>query len=124
MQNPPKMRKNMSKNKEFLYVGHYIDTNGNYMLKIGTTNDLNRRQTEHTRNYRKAKQFTMPSNSQFTYDFYIPLSKYNTIRFEDRTRERWQNEGIGEFVRNDRFRCDIKPDFVEITIRKTYKIAL
>lgn len=114
----------MPKNKEFLYVGHYIDTNGNYMLKIGTTNDLNRRQTEHTRNYRKAKQFTMPSNSQFTYDFYIPLSKYNTIRFEDRTREQWQNEGIGEFVRNDRFRCDIKPDFVEITIRKTYKIAL
>ena len=114
----------MSKNKEFLYVGHYIDTDGNYMLKIGTTNDLNRRQTEHTRNYRRAKQFTMPPDSQFTYDFYIPLSKYNTIRFEDRTRERWQNEGIGEFVRNDRFRCDIKPDFVEITIRKTYKIAL
>jgi predicted GIY-YIG superfamily endonuclease len=114
----------MPKNKEFLYVGHYIDTNGNYMLKIGTTNDLNRRQTEHTRNYRKAKQFTMPPDSQFAYDFYIPLSKYNTIRFEDRTRERWQNEGIGEFVRNDRFRCDIKPDFVEITIRKTYKIPL
>ena len=115
---------NMSKNKEFLYVGHYIDINGNYMLKIGTTNDLDRRQTEHTRNYRKAKQFTMPLDSQFVYDFYIPLSKYNTIRFEDRTRERWQNEGIGEFVRNDRFRCDIKPNFVEITIRKTYKIAL
>ena len=114
----------MSKNKEFLYVGHYIDTDGNYMLKIGTTNDLNRRQTEHTRNYRRAKQFTMPPDSQFIYDFYIPLSKYNTIRFEDRTRERWQNEGIGEFVRNDRFRCDIKPHFVEITIRKTYKIAL
>jgi predicted GIY-YIG superfamily endonuclease len=114
----------MPKNKEFLYVGHYIDINGNYMLKIGTTNDLDRRQTEHTRNYRKAKQFTMPLDSQFVYDFYIPLSKYNTIRFEDRTRERWQNEGIGEFVRNDRFRCDIKPNFVEITIRKTYKIAL
>ena len=124
VQNPPQNEENMPKNKEFLYVGHYIDTNGNYMLKIGTTNDLNRRQTEHTRNYRRAKQFTMPPDSQFTYDFYIPLSKYNTIRFEDRTRERWQNEGIGEFVRNDRFRCDIKPDFVEITIRKTYKIAL
>ena len=122
--NPPQNEENMPKNKEFLYVGHYIDTNGNYMLKIGTTNDLNRRQTEHTRNYRRAKQFTMPPDSQFTYDFYIPLSKYNTIRFEDRTREQWQNEGIGEFVRNDRFRCDIKPNFVEITIRKTYKIAL
>ena len=34
--------------KEFLYVGHYIDIDGNYILKIGTTNDLKRRQTEHT----------------------------------------------------------------------------
>ena len=114
----------MPKNKEFLYVGHYIDTNGNYMLKIGTTNDLNRRQTEHTRNYRRAKQFTMPSDSQFIYDFYIPLSKYNTIRFEDRTRERWQNEGIGEFVRNDRFVLCNVPKFVNIKIRKDYQIEL
>ena len=120
----PKIEENMPKNKEFLYVGHYIDTNGNYMLKIGTTNDLNRRQTEHTRNYRRAKQFTMPSDSQFVYDFYIPLSKYNTLRYEDKTRAIWQNIGIGEFVRNDRFRCDTKPEFVEITIRKTYKIPL
>ena len=36
----------MQKNKEFLYVGHYIDTNGNFILKVGTTNDLKRRQTE------------------------------------------------------------------------------
>ena len=114
----------MPKNKEFLYVGHYIDINGNYMLKIGTTNDLARRQTEHTRNYRRAKQFTLPAECSFEYDFYIPLSKYNTLRFEDKTREQWQNAGIGEFVRNDRFRCDIKPEFVEITIRKTYKILL
>ena len=32
--------------KEFLYVGHYIDTDGNYILKIGTTNDLRRRAAE------------------------------------------------------------------------------
>ena len=28
----------MSLNKEFLYVGHYIDVLGNYILKGGTTN--------------------------------------------------------------------------------------
>ena len=38
--------------KEFLYVGHYVDTEGKYILKIGTTNDLARRAQEHTRNYR------------------------------------------------------------------------
>lgn len=43
----------MSLNKEFLYVGHYIDVLGNYILKVGTTNDLARRQKEHTRNYKK-----------------------------------------------------------------------
>ena len=24
-------------NKEYLYVGHYIDIDGNYILKVGTT---------------------------------------------------------------------------------------
>ena len=35
-------------NKEYLYVGHYIDDEGNYILKVGTTNDLERRRKEHT----------------------------------------------------------------------------
>ena len=26
--------------KEWLYVGHYIDINGNYILKVGTTIEL------------------------------------------------------------------------------------
>ena len=30
-------------NKEFLYVGYYVDTEGNTILKIGTTNNLKRR---------------------------------------------------------------------------------
>ena len=41
--------------KEFLYVGHYVDTNGDYILKIGTTNNLDRRQKEHTRNYKRSQ---------------------------------------------------------------------
>lgn len=110
--------------KEFLYVGHYIDSNNNYILKIGTTNDLKRRQAEHNRNYHRAKKFHLPKNSSFEYDFTLPLSKYNTVRYEDKNRQKWQNENIGEFVRNDRFCCKNKPNFVEITIRKTYKIQL
>ena len=110
--------------KEFLYVGHYVDTNGDYILKIGTTNDLDRRRKEHTRNYKRSPNFTMPEDGKFEYDWSCPLSKYNTLRFEDRNRETWQKEEIGVFVRNDRFHCKTKPKFVQITIRKTYQIAL
>lgn len=110
--------------KEFLYVGHYIDTNGNYILKVGTTNDPKRRAAEHTRNYRRAKNYTMPKDASFTYDWVKPLSKYNTLRYEDSTRKAWQNENFGEFVRNDRFCCSKKPKKVSITIRKTYEITL
>lgn len=110
--------------KEFLYIGHYIDENGNYILKIGTTNNLDRRKQEHTRNYRKSEQYRMPKNCTFLYDWFLPLSKYNTLRYEDKNRENWKNENIGKFVRNDRFCCETKPDFVQIKIKKIYKIAL
>lgn len=110
--------------KEFLYVGHYYDTKGNYILKIGTTNDLKRRATEHTRNYHKAKEYTLPQKDIFVYDWHLPLSKYNTLRYEDKNREAWQEMGIGEFVRNDRFCCSKKPKTVKVTIRKTYEISL
>ena len=112
------------KNKEFLYVGYYYDVFNHFILKIGTTNDLERRAQEHTRNYRKSPNYTMPIDGEFVYLWSIPLSKYNTLRYEDRNKEAWQKANIGEFVRNDRFFCAEKPDFVEITIRKTYKIAL
>ncbi len=111
--------------KEYLYVGHYIDIDGNYILKIGTTNDLKRRAQEHTRNYHRAKVYHMPKEDKFTYDWYLPLSKYNTLRYEDRNRLRWQEMGVGEFVRNDRFNCGHqKPKEVQVTIRKTYIITL
>lgn len=114
----------MENTKEFLYVGYYFDINGNYILKIGTTNDLKRRATEHTRNYRRAKEYTMPKESKFEYLWHIPLSKYNTIRYEDKNREMWQNANIGEFIRNDRFLLYNVPKQVEIKIRKIYTIPL
>ena len=110
--------------KEFLYVGHYVDTDGNYILKVGTTNDLARRRAEHTRNYRKSKIYTLPKSGTFEYDFWVKLSKYNTLRYEDKTRQKWIDENVGEFVRNDRFICVERPKFVQITIRNTYVIPL
>ena len=110
--------------KEFLYVGHYIDINGNYILKVGTTNNLKRRQSEHNRAYRRTPHHPMPSANSFVYDWCLPLSKYNTLRYEDKNREIWQKQEIGEFIRNDRCLLHTRPDFVEITIKKTYKIPL
>lgn len=110
--------------KEYFYIGYYVDNDENFILKIGTTNDLKRRQTEHNRNYHRAKTHTLPSERKFQYLWYKPLSKYNTLRVEDRTRAELIAEGIAEFVRNDRFIYEKPPEFVEIHIRKTYKIPI
>lgn len=114
----------MAREKEFLYVGHYRDTKGRFILKIGTTNDLERRAAEHTRNYRKAREFTMPPDGRFKYDWFLRLSKYNTLRYEDLNRALWQKMGIGRFIRNDRFFCEKKPEVIAVTIRKTYLVKL
>ena len=110
--------------KEFLYVGTYTDTDGNRILKIGTTNNLKRRKSEHNRAYKQTTAHTMPSDQSFEYIWTLPLSKYNTLRYEDRNRERWKEMEVGEYVRNDRFVIAEELTEVEIKIRKTYKIAL
>ena len=114
----------MKNDKEFLYVGHYYDILGRYLLKIGTTNDLKRRQAEHTRNYRKAKNYQMPADAEFEYEWHLPLSKYNTLRSEDKKRHNRHEMGIGEVVRNDRFLCEKKPGFVDVASHRAYQIAL
>lgn len=110
--------------KEYLYVGFYFDIDGKFILKIGTTNDLDRRAAEHTRNYRRAKTYTMPRDSKFQYLWHLKLSKYNTLRYEDNNRAVWKDMGVGEFIRNDRFYCPIIPDEMPVKIRKTYNIAI
>ena len=110
--------------KEFLYVGYYIDVDGNYILKVGTTNNLDRRRKEHNRSYLKATHCRMPAGNEFQYLWNCPLSKYNTLRYEDKTKNAWQEQGIGTFINNDRFILCEKPKFVEVKIRKTYQIAL
>jgi len=111
-------------NKEYLYVGHYTDTDGNYILKIGTTNNLKRRAKEHTRNYHRAKKHTMPKEQEFKYDWHLPLSKYNTLRYEDSNRKKWKERAVGKFIKNDRFVCEEKPSQVTIQIKKEYVVPL
>lgn len=118
------MQKRGQMDKEFLYVGYYIDVEGRYILKIGTTNDLKRRQAEHNRNYRRSKQYIMPKNETFHYLWTLKLSKYNTIRYEDRNREAWKNLNVGKFVRNDRFILNVVPNSIPVKIRRTYQVAL
>ena len=110
--------------KELLYIGTYTDVDGNRILKIGTTNDLKRRKSEHNRTYKRATVHTMPSDASFEYIWTHPLSKYNTLRYEDKNKEKWKAENVGEYVRNDRFVIPEELTEVEIKIRKIYKIAL
>ena len=67
--------------KEFLYVGYYVDKDGQYILKVGTTNNLERRRKEHNRSYLNAAHCRMPIGNEFQYLWTRPLSKYNTLRY-------------------------------------------
>lgn len=105
-------------------MGHYIDTKGRFILKIGTTNNLLRRKREHTHNYQKAPDYILPTGSEFVYDWHLPLSKYNTLRYEDKNRQAWQAQNVGEYVRNDRFCCPSRPANVVVKIRKEYVVEI
>ena len=110
--------------KEFLYFGGYIDTDGNAIFKIGTTNDLNRRKEEHDRAY--AKTPNHPRKTEFVYLTYIQLSKLNTLRYENLFKEQMILSKIGEYVENDRFVMtdyELKQPLL-FTIRNEYTINL
>lgn len=110
--------------KEFLYFGGYIDTDGNAIFKIGTTNDLNRRKEEHDRAY--AKTPNHPRKTEFVYLTYIQLSKLNTLRYESLFKEQMILSKIGEYVENDRFVMtdyELKQPLL-FTIRNEYTINL
>ena len=114
----------MTKEKEYLYVGHYIDDEGNYILKIGTTNDLDRRRKEHNRKYKTTPNHPFGADEEFIYDWFKKLSKWNTLRFEEENKQYWKDEEFGEYIRNDRFVCKEKPRVVNVKIRKEYEIYL
>lgn len=109
----------------YVYVGHYTDIDGNYILKVGTTNNIKRRTCEHTAAYKEKKKYKMPKDGQFVMDWYRPVSYKNSINTENRTRQAWKNEGIGQFIPKDRFNCGATPPRqVKVKIRKEWTIDL
>lgn len=111
-------------NKEYLYVGHYYDSEGRYILKIGTTNDLSRRLRQHNRKYKLCETNSLLSTDSFVYDWYTQLTRENTLKYESLNKELWKEVGYGHYIPNDRFIFEKKPLLCEIKIRKTYTIFL
>ena len=110
--------------KEFLYVGHYIDISGNYILKIGTTSNLNRRKAEHEYYYKRTKNYPMPKDGKFIYDWKLKLTHGNTLKFEELNKQEWTKIGVGQYIKKDRYLCNAKPEFVTVKIKREYKIKL
>ena len=109
----------------YVYVGHYTDIDGNYILKVGTTNNIRRRACEHTATYKEKKKYQMPKDGKFVMDWYRPVSYKNSINTENRTRQAWKNEGIGQFIPKDRFNCGATPPRqVKVKIRKEWTVDL
>ena len=109
----------------YVYVGHYTDIDGNYILKVGTTNNIRRRTCEHTAAYKEKKKYKMPKDGQFVMDWYRPVSYKNSINTENRTRQAWKNEGIGQFIPKDRFNCGATPPRqVKVKIKKEWIVDL
>ena len=105
----------------YVYVGHYTDIDGNYILKVGTTNNIRRRTCEHTAAYKEKKKYQMPKDGQFVMDWYRPVSYKNSIKTEDKTRQAWKNEGIGHFIPKDRLNCGAPPPRQDkVNIRKEW----
>ena len=110
---------------DYVYVGHYTDIDGNYILKVGTTNNIRRRTYEHTATYKRKKKYQMPKGDRFVMDWYRPVSYKNSIKTEDRTRAQWKDEGIGQFIPKDRFNCGATPPRqVKVKIRKEWIVDL
>lgn len=67
----------------------------------------------------------MPKDGKFVMDWYRPVSYKNSINTENRTRQAWKNEGIGQFIPKDRFNCGTTPPRqVKVKIRKEWIVDL
>ena len=110
---------------DYVYVRHHTDIDGNYIRKVGTSNNSRRRTWEQTAAYKGKKKCQMRKDGQFVMDWYRPVSYKNSIKTEDRTRQAWKNEGIGQFIPKDRFNCGATPPRqVKVKIRKEWIVDL
>lgn len=113
----------MTNEKEFLYVMGYYAKSGEFIGKIGTSNDPFRRAKEHNRTYRKTPNYPMADGEEIKIFWMLPLSWLNTLRYEKLNKELWQAKGY-KFLKNDRFVFSEKPSELTVKIKKEYVITL
>lgn len=113
----------MSNEKEYLYLMGYKAKTGEFVAKIGTSNDPYRRVQEHNRYYRKTKNYPLAKGEEVQIYWTIPLSWLNTLRYEKENKDRWIAKGYN-YVRNDRFVFKRKPRQLKIKIKKEYTVTL
>ena len=87
----------------------------NRKFKIGTSNDVLRRMVEHATSYKEPIYVLWVSPL---------LSKYTTLRIEDRQKQEWIDGKPWDYIKNDRFIIPKGVDRVGIRIRKIYEVAL
>lgn len=84
------------------------------IIKIGTTNDINRRMYEHLGYYKK----------DITVLWISPhYSKYTTLRIEDKTKNELKSRGY-KWIRNDRFEVPNELNEIVIKVKKEYHIRI
>lgn len=109
--------------KEFFYLGFYIDTENNFLLKYGTTCELPRRRREHRKSNLTLKHHPACQDFPFEYVWHIPLSKANTLKLEDDFRNQAKELGFYKHIQNDRIILEQElPEFITIKVKKEYVI--
>ena len=92
------------------------------IIKLGESNDLDRRNGQHTKTGNKFIKGKIP-----TVLLSIPVSQYNTKRYEDKNRAIWDNlDGFKRaFHCKDTFLVDTRiVSEVSLTIKKTYTASI
>ena len=95
----------------FIQIGDPADR----LFKIGTTNNIKRRMREHEKYYGKKVIVLWQSPA---------YSKWTTLRVEDNMKTQWIEEGIFEYLRNDRFLIPAEVHEVRIKVRKEYVVSI
>lgn len=115
-----KVKVRSSKDKESFYIGVY-NSEGKPVIKIGTTNNLKRREAEHKKGICKLKNY--PGTDYRTL-WELKLSKANTLKVEEQMRRKMKEHPSLRFIAKDRFAIESEVPEIELTVRKTYKIPL
>lgn len=116
-----KIKVKTKQEREYFYIGCYKGKEEQIILKIGRTNNLERREKEHKRGMSKLKR--SPGTAYRTL-WNINLSQSYVSRVEDRVREELKKEEGLKFIAKDRFEVVGEIKDLEIEVRKKYVVPL